>query len=183
MSKSITEDPEYQMAKESHKQFINGILNGKSNTDAYALAFPKASRPVCGSKGAVLRAKYEPLLNRYVPLTPEQVNKITDETIGNLTLMAFADVSDMFDKHGKPLPVKKMPKAIRMGITEVEVRNNKVSYKMGGKLKALEILAKVARLTEEKTEVSITLMTEEEKNAKIKEILVRAVARNEDEND
>ena len=183
MSKSITDDPEYQMAKASHKQFITNILNGMNNTEAYSLAFPNASKPVCGSKGAVLRAKYEPLINRYVPLTPEQVNKITDETIGNLTLMAFADVSDMFDKHGKPLPVKKMPKAIRMGITEVEVRNNKVSYKMGGKLKALEILAKVARLTEEKTEVSITLMTEEEKNAKIKEILVRAVARNEDEND
>lgn len=183
MAKSITEDPEYLMAKDSHKEFITHILNGKSNTDAYALAFPKASRPVCGSKGAVLRAKYEPLINRYVPLTPEHINKISDETIGNLTLMAFADVSEMFDKNGKPLPVKKMPKAIRMGITEVEVRNNKVSYKMGGKLKALELLAKVARLTEDKTEVSITLMSEEEKNARIREILVRAVSRDGEESE
>lgn len=180
---SITDDPEYLIAKDSHKQFITHILNGKNNTEAYALAFPNASRPVCGSKGAVLRAKYEPLINRYVPLTPEHINKISEETIGNLTLMAFADVSEMFDKAGKPLPVKQMPKAIRMGITEVEVRNNKVSYKIGGKLKALEILAKIARLTDNQPEVSITIMTEEEKENKIKELLVRAVRRSDEEND
>ena len=109
-NKSIEDDPEYKAAKESHKQFITHVLNGKNNTEAYAAAYPNASYAVCGSKGAVLKKKYEPLLNRYLPLTPEMINKISDETIGNLTLMAFADVSEMFDKHGKPLPVKKCQK-------------------------------------------------------------------------
>ena len=183
MAKSISDDPEYMMAKESHKQFITNILNGMNNTEAYALAYPNASYKVCGSKGSILRTKYEPLINRYVPLTPDHINKITDETIGNLTLMAFADASDMFGKDGKPLPIKKMPKAIRMGITEVEVKGNKVSYKIGGKLKALELLAKVARLTDNAPEISITLMSEEEKEQKIREILVRAVGRDGENDD
>ena len=180
MSKGIETDPEYKKAKDTHKQFITLVLNGKSYTDAYSQVFPNASHNVAGSKGSILAKKYAPLMNRYMPLTPEDIKQIGEETIGNLTLMAFADLQDMFGKDGKLLPVKKMPKAIRMGITEVEVKGSKVSYKMGGKLKALEILAKVARLTETQPEISITIMTEEEKENRIREILVQAVRRKDD---
>jgi hypothetical protein len=181
MSKGIEEDPEYKNLKPLHKQFITLVLNGKSITDAYAELYPNAStRKIAGCKGSTLAKKYAPLIDRYKPLTSEAIKQIGEQTISNLTLMAFADLQDMFSKDGKLLPIKKMPIGIRMGITEVEVKGNKVSYKMGGKVKALEILAKVARLTDNVPEVSITIMTEEEKENKIREILVKAVGRDED---
>jgi hypothetical protein len=184
MSKGIEQDPEYKNLKPKHREFITLVLNGKSYSDAYAELYPNAStRKIAGCKGSLLAKKYAPLINRYKPLTPEMVKQIGEETIANLTLMAFADMEDMFGKDGKLLPIKKMPKAIRMGITEVEVKGNKVSYKVGGKVKALEILAKVARLTETQPEVSITIMTEEEKQNRIREILVQAVGRSDDVED
>jgi len=181
---SMEQDPEYDNAKQSHKDFITAVMAGKSHTDAYALAFPNASRKTAGSKATVLYRKYKNLIQRHSPLTADMVQVIADQTIQNLKQMAFADASDMIDKtSGRPLPLHKMPKAVRMGITEMSVSGNKYKYVMGGKMKALELLAKITKLDEApKTEVNISI-TQEEKENRIREILVQAISREGKDND
>jgi len=181
MARKIEE--EFDKLKPTHKEFITNILNGKSATESYALAFPNASRKTAGVKGHKLKTQYAHIIASSTQTNPDLVRDIAEQTIANLTLMAFADTSLMFDKKGMLKPLSSIPKEIRMSITEIEVKGKKVSYKIGGKLKALEILAKVARLTESQPEVSITIMTEEEKEKRIKEILVQAVRRDADEDD
>ena len=181
MSKPIGE--EFEKLKPSHQEFITHILEGKNATESYALAFPNANRKTAGVKGHKLKNQYSHIIADRTRTNPDLVREIAEQTIANLTLMAFADTSLMFDKKGMLKPLNQIPKEIRMSITEIEVKGKKVSYKIGGKLKALEILAKVARLTDQQPEVSITIMTEEEKQNRIREILVQAVGRSDDVED
>ena len=181
---SITEDPEYDKLKDTHKVFINNVLAGKSYTDSYALAYPNASRKTAQTKSSSMYNKYRDLIERNTALTPDLIHVIAEQTIQNLKAMAFADVSEMINKNtGKPLPLHRMPKAVRMGITEMSVKGDKYTYVIGGKLKAMELLAKITKLDEApKTEVNISI-TEEEKENRIREILVQAIGRNGEDND
>lgn len=177
MAKPIGE--EFDKLKPSHQEFITHILEGKNATESYALAFPNANRKTSGVKGHKLKNQYSHIISSKTRVNPDMIKEIAEETIANLTLMAFADTSLMFDKKGMLKPLSSIPKEIRMSITEIEVKGKKVSYKIGGKLKALEILAKVVKLTDQQPEISISIMTEQEKNDRIKEILVKAIGRDE----
>jgi hypothetical protein len=177
---SISDDPEYDNLKDAHKIFINNVLGGKTYTESYALAYPDASLQTARSKSSNMYRKFRDLIERHTALTPDLVHVIAEQTIQNLKAMAFADVSEMINKtNGKPLPLHRMPKSIRMGITEMSVRGDKYTYVIGGKLKAMELLAKITKLDEApKTEVNITI-TQEEKEKRIREILVQAAGREE----
>jgi hypothetical protein len=176
---SISEDPEYDNLRDTHKIFITNVLAGKTYTDAYALAYPNASLQTARSKSSAMYKRFKDLIERHTPLSPDVIHVIAEQTIQNLKAMAFADVSEMINKNtGKPLPLHRMPKPLRMGITEISVKGDKYTYVIGGKLKAMELLAKITKLDEApKTEVNITI-SEEEKENRIKEILVSALGRN-----
>jgi hypothetical protein len=177
---SLSDDEDYKKIKiEAHKQFILNIMKGHNATESYALAFPNAGRKTAGVKGYKLKNQYMDIIERNAPINPDKIEDVANQTLHNLTLMAFADLGKMVNAKGVPLPLHKVPKEIRMAITEIEVEGNKLKYKVGGKLKALEVLSKIARLNAPETEININLINEEERDSKIKEIIVRAMNRNE----
>jgi len=179
---ALEDDEEYQNLKPVHQAFVHGILTGKNATDAYSLAFPKANRKTAGVKGSVLKAKFADLIERNAPINLDKIDKVANATLNNLTLMAFADLKDMVDESGIPKKLHKMPKSLRMAITEVEVEGEKIKYKIGGKTKAMELLAKIAKLHVEQPQIDISIITEEERDSKIKEIVVNAMSRKGDGN-
>lgn len=179
---ALEDDEDYKAIKsEGHKRFIVNVLKGNNPTNAYRLAYPNHKYTVALTKASVLNKKYGHIIERNAPIDSVKLEKIANQTLHHLTLMAFADLGDMIDKNGEVKPVHLIPKPIRMAITEIEVDGNKIKYKMGGKIKALEVLSKVARLHSEQPEVNISLITEEERDSKIKEIVVRAMKRDEGE--
>jgi hypothetical protein len=179
---SLADDEEYKAIKiEAHKQFILNIMKGHNATESYSLAFPNAGRKTAGVKGYKLKNQYANIIERNAPINPDKIEDVANQTLHNLTLMAFADLGKMVNAKGVPLPLHKVPKEIRMAITEIEVEGNKLKYKVGGKLKALEVLSKIARLNAPETEINISLINEEERDSKIREIVVRAMNRNEEE--
>lgn len=173
---AIEDDKDWKaIRRETHKVFISNLLQGKTATASYKIAFPKANPALAGKRGYEMKNRYAELIARHSAVPPIALERVADKTLENLTLMAFGDVGDLTDADGKPLPLKQVPAALRMAITEVEIDGDRVKYKIGGKVKALEILSRVARLHEDKTEINISLITEEERDNKIKEIVVRAL--------
>lgn len=181
---AIEDDPEWKsIKKNSHKQFISFMLAGKNSTEAYALSFPNASRKTAGQHGHQLKNKYKDILARQAPIPSVALERVASQTLENLTLMAFADVVDMVDEHGKPRALQDIPKPLRMAITEVEIDGERVKYKVGGKAKAIEILARIARLTENDPKIEITMITEEERQSKLREIVINAMRREDSAED
>lgn len=177
-TKTLESDPEYRKIKDSHKLFLSHLMKGETATDAYRLAFPLASHKKAGTRGYELKNRYAALLERHRPIDPVVIERVAARTLENLTLMAFADVGGLVDDGGKPLPLKDVPKELRMAITEIEIRGDKVKYTLAGKVKALEVLSRVARMDQPRTEVNISIINEEERDRKIHEILVKAKERN-----
>ena len=178
---ALEDDPEYQALPNKQKMFLFNLLSGKNATDSYALAYPKANRKSAGQHGYELKKRFSNIIERNSPILVDKIEKVANETLHNLTLMAFADIGNMFDENNQLKSIHDMPKSLRMAVTEVEVEGDKIKYKMGGRIKALEILSKVARLHNEQPEMHISLITEEERDSKIKEIVLRAQARRDDD--
>jgi len=180
---SLEDDKDYKAIKiPAHKEFITNILRGHSATESYALAFPHVKRNTAAAKGYKLKNQYGDIIERNAPINPDKVEAVAKETLHNLTLMAFADLGKMVDAKGEPLPLAKVPKEIRMAITEIEVEGDKLKYKVGGKLKAIEVLSKMVRLAPAETEININLLNERQRDEKIQEIIVRALNRNSSDN-
>jgi len=178
----LEDDEEYINAKPQHQVFLHSLLKGNTLTKAYQTAYPHASEKTAATKGCALGKKYDALLRRVHLLHEDTIEKVSNQTLHNLTLMAFADLGSIVEANGTPKPLNKIPRHIRMAITEVEIEGKRVKYKVGGKLKALEILSRIARLQNDNNEINISLITEEERNTKIKEIVINALKRNgEDE--
>lgn len=179
----LEDDEEYINAKPQHQVFIHNLLKGNTLTKAYQLAYPTANERTAATKGCQLKKKFSGLLDRVQMINEETLEKVSNQTLHNLTLMAFADLGEIVEKNGTPKPLYKIPRHIRMAITEVEIEGKRVKYKVGGKLKALEILSKIARLQNDNNEINISLITEEERNSKIREIVVNAMNRNGDDDE
>ncbi len=177
---TIESDPEYQNLKQNHKDFIANVLAGKNYTDSYHLVYPNASRRTSGTKGCGLYNKYKNLIDRHQAVTPQTLSAIANETVANLKAIAFSDPSKIVDSEGKIVPMHRLPQEIKLGITEVSIKGDVVKYKMDGKLKAMELLARICKLDEgSQTTVNIAI-SESERENKIKEILVRALGREEE---
>jgi hypothetical protein len=102
-----------------------------------------------------------------------RVSRIEDaaaKTTENLMAMAFSDVGQVVDDVGRPRKIRDLPEPLRKAITDIEVEGDSIRYKLGGKLKALEILGKMSNLIKEPS-VNLNFISEEERNKKILEIL------------
>lgn len=180
---AIEDEEEFILAKKPHKLFMLNILKGMNATEAYSQAFPKAKRSTAATHGWILKKKYEGLLSRHILINSTQLERLANETLANLVLMAFADVGDIVDELGKARALKDIPKPLRMTITEIEMDNNKVKYKMTGKLKALELLTKIVRLSNDAPQTEINIISDEERKQKIKEIIYNATNRETKKNE
>lgn len=175
---ALEDDEDYKKIKsERHKNFIVNVLKGHNSTTAYRMAYPHQKASMALSHSSNLRKKYGHIIERNAPLDSVKLERVASLTLHHLQQMAFADLGEMIDSKGEVKPVHLIPKPLRMAITEVEVDGGKIKYKLGGKMKALEVLSKVARLHSEVPEINISLITEEERDRQIKEIVVGALAR------
>ena len=180
---SLSDDPDFKKIKvEGYRQFLTNLLAGHNGIKSYQMAYPNASPKTAGVKATQLKKKFGHILERNSPINPDRIEDVANQTLHNLSLMAFADLGQMVDAKGMPLPLQQVPVEIRMAITEIEVDGEKLKYKVGGKIKALEILAKIARLHQPETaSVNIELITEEERNSRLKEIVISAMTREDED--
>lgn len=171
----LEDDPEFKAIRiEKHKDFLVHVNRGSTAAEAYRLTYPKAKKQYSGKRGYELRKKYNHILERHITLPPTEEEALGERTLENLTRMAFADVADMLGRDGQPLPINEIPVGLRMAITEVELNGKRVRYKIGGKLKALEVLTRIAKLEGDSPLVHISLGSEGEREQRIYEILERA---------
>ena len=175
---ALEDDEEYKALKrDAHKLFLSNLMRGKNATEAYKLSFPDAAHSTAQQKGHTLKKKYAHILERHLQLPLEALKDVQKATLDNLALMAFADVGGLVDEENNAIPLKALPQPLRMAITEIEIERGRVRYKLSGKVKALEMLSRITRLDEPQPAVSIGVITTEERDAKIKEILVNALKR------
>mgnify|MGYP006275890811 CR=1 FL=1 len=179
---SIENDPDWIKIKvEGHKKFINAFLAGKNATEAYQSAYPNASRRTSNEKGYRLKERYKELIERQTYIPSVALERVASRTLENLTQMAFADPAEMLDRNGNPRNLKDIPKALRMAITEVEIDKKGMRFKLGGRTQALQLLAKIAKIDRDEPETQIAIITQEEKNAQLRDILVGAMRREKSE--
>ena len=175
---SLHDDPEWRaIKKDTHKQFIQNILLGKSATEAYALSFPNSNRSTAAQKGHQLKNKYSDLIARQSYIPSIAIERVANKTLENLMLLAFADIGDMVDANGVPKPIHDIPKPLRMAITEVEIDGDRVKYKVTGRTKALELLAKITKIDNPQPQIEINMISEEERKQKLMQILTVAANR------
>lgn len=138
------------------------LANGQNATDAYRTAYPRATTRTCEVEGgrllrnpvvkAKIAAALQKRLNRY--------EVTSDRIIEELASIAFLDSAQLYDRSGDLVPIHDLPERVRCAICQIEtessggddggVRVSKV--KTNSKLKALELLAKLACGMAEKVE-------------------------------
>jgi phage terminase small subunit len=91
----------------------------------------------------------------------ERTNITSDLVLRELALIAFADIGDVLDADGNPLPIKAMPVHIRRSIAAIEVvqisgtkKGTVTRVRLNDKLRALELLGRHLGLFCVKVEVS-----------------------------
>lgn len=178
--------PQYLKLNPEQQIFTSGVISGLTLQEAYHAAYPQAGPKTVASKA------YKLIKNENVAYCVREAKRdlaagleaTQIATIESIKEMAFADPQEFMKVDGTPRKLKDVPKELRACITEVEFDGDKVKYKLTGKLKALELLAKMCRLTEsQSTQVQVNIMTENERDDKIKEILVKAIGNDTDGND
>jgi hypothetical protein len=174
---ALRDDPEFLAIPQKHQELVALLVDGITPTVAYGRLYPNASHSSCKKKGSHYNIKYKNIILRNSPMQFVDIKKIADQTLKNLTLMAFADVGEIFDGYGKVRTIKEMPKELRMCVTEIEVEGDRVKYKLNGKMEAVKCLAKISRLAPETTAIQVNLISEEEKAKRIQEILITALQR------
>lgn len=180
---SLEDDPQFKELKDQHKQFIRYLLEGRSAVDSYSLCYPKAGYNTAAAKGHELKHKpvVQELLRKNDYEGSHIIRDTANATVENLRAMAFADLGDIFKPDGTLKPIRSLPKALRISITEIEVEGDKVKWKLGGKTKALELLSKITKIAAEPTtQVEVNIISEEERDRAINEILIKANARDPD---
>jgi len=180
---SLEGDMDFLKLKKEHQEFLLHVLGGETRVHSYQLVYPKASYQVAANKSTALCRKKEikGIIDRDRLARGSMIEAQAQKTIENLQAIAFADVDDLFDEAGKVKEIKNLPKAIRQSITEIEINGDGTyKLKLNGKIEALKLLAKITRLTSEhSTNVQVQVIAEGDRDAKIKDILVKAMAREE----
>ena len=181
MADSYKESLVYIDLKREHKEFVSHLLAGDNGIDAYMKAYPRVKYSTANSKASILYNKdyiqqVLQLANRDKVASIEEAGI---KTIQQLQNMAFADVGGVIDMAtGKPKALADLPPALRQSISEVEIDGDRVKYKLGGKIKSLELLAKITKLTDAAaTQVNIQILNESERDEKIQQILIKAITR------
>jgi len=172
-------DEDYKKLTNIQKKFVSNVINGFNYTEAYMQAGSKTNRRAAAVKGSELAISCRELIERHIFIPNTSIEKMADKTLGNLAAIAFADPAEIIDnKTGKPKALKDMPLNLRLAITEIEIEGDVVKYKFGGKTKSLEMLAKIGKLFNDQQNVQVAIITEEDRDNKIREILISAANRN-----
>lgn len=173
---ALEDNPDFRVLPDKDKKFIYHLLKGRTAKEAYKLTHPTATKRSCETKGSQLRQKYKHFVEESLSQGGllEGVNK---RVVENLVAMAFADTGELLDEQGRPRSLKDIPPNLRRCITEFEIDGEHIRYKLTGKLKSLETLAKITRLTENSPAVQVEVITESQRDAKLDSILVNALKR------
>jgi len=166
----------FQKLKEPVQKFIMNVLAGFNFVQSYIMSHPGAeNNAIIRGRAWKLAARPDVrlIIDRENKLRASRIEEAAALTTENLLSMAFADVGEVIDENGKPRKLRELPDPLRKSITEIEVDGDCVKYRLGGKLKALEILGKMTNLFKE-PKVELNVITEEERTKRILEIIQAA---------
>lgn len=144
--------------------FATAIIEGKTQADAYRLAYPasKSWENQKVAQKASAFAKSKPVKERIEGLRSKamKANEVTAErVIAGLSQLAFFDIRKLVDDDGNPLPVSKLPDDVAAALVGLDIvqfgnadagRGTVMKIKMADKLGALTTLARHLGLLNDK---------------------------------
>ena len=136
--------------------FCQAIMQTKSQSDAYRLAFPncKKWKPETIHNKASKFAKLDEVVARLAELSDTQLNRYEasiDRVLQELSRIAFFNPKKLFNENGEPIPIHELPDEVAAVIGGFEFmqsndKENQEEYlrrlKLVGKEKGLEMLGR-----------------------------------------
>lgn len=168
---------------ESEKQFVLHFLTCYSAKEAYKRVFPDTPDYIALTKGAHLlqKPKVVDYLRDKIKDKELELDILAERTLTELAAIAYMDPAELYNPlTGSLYTILEMPPHVRAAISEITVLpDNKVTYKLGGKQKALDQLVKITKLLDNVLNVDIVAapITEKDKAERIKALLARAAER------
>lgn len=137
------------------REYVANDFNGEKA--AIRAGYSKRSAKVTASR-LLTDANVKQRIAEYVS-AQESNHRITQERIVELyEHMATVDASDLYDEAGEAIPLKKLPKHVRMAVKEVKRnKDGSIDYILWPKDKALEALAKYRKMFVDRIEHSGTI--------------------------
>lgn len=167
--------------------FIRHYLAGTSVTQAWEYAVSATPHDGSNSGGAAGYRFLETVAaQELIKQEAERRYGVTvagpDETLAEISRIAFSDIGDAFGPDGAILPINQMPTTIRRALTSVEMCTDKETgaalpapkkIAITSKIAALEQLCKIHRLYEQSVTVVVGSMTQEELVARARELIAK----------
>ena len=150
---------------ENQEAFVQALKRGLSQREAYYEAYPNSRKwkpSTVDSKASNLFKKNGKVVARWHELTDkvkasaEQKCIVdTDRLLRQLAEIGFADMRDLFDEYGQPLPPNRLPDRIARCITSVDTSfdtngNILYKYRLNPKDKSLALMAQILGMLQPK---------------------------------
>lgn len=147
--------------------FATAIIEGKTQADAYRLAYPASKNwdnQKVAQKASVF-ARSKPVKERIADLRAKaaQANEIrATDILAELKRLAFFDIRKLVDAEGNPLPVNQLPDDVAAALVGLDIvqfgnadagRGTVMKIKMADKLGALTTLARHLGLLSDKLKI------------------------------
>lgn len=107
-------------------------------------------------QGSVLlsKPKVKARLAELAQLQAARLDLTADTVLSELLLLAKVDPKDLVDARGRPLPMHKIPEAVRRAISSVEVTKEGTKYRLWSKTTSLELLGRHLKLFLDRFEIT-----------------------------
>lgn len=149
---------------DKQEAFVQALARGLSQREAYYEAYPKSKRwsETTADANACRLAKNSKVIARLNELTSkvrasaeQKCIVTTDQVLQQLAEIGLADMRDLFDDEGHPLPPNRLPDRIARCITSVDTMvdaagNTYYKYRLNPKDKSLALMAQILGMLQPK---------------------------------
>jgi phage terminase small subunit len=137
------------------------VANGFKGTAAYRSVAPHATEATCRSEAArwMTKPHIRRFLDAQLSLYFSRLEMAGAEALGRVAQDAKADIRELFDEHGKPLPAHLWPDSIANSIEACEVRaDGSVRVKLVSKLAARRLILEATGTLQDSTRDGVSAL-------------------------
>lgn len=149
---------------DKQEAFVQALVRGLSQREAYYEAYPKSKqwKEASVDSKACLLAQNVKVMSRLNELTvkvrasaEKKAIVTTEQVLQQLAEIGFADMRDLFDDEGYPLPPQRLPSRIARCVTGVDTSydpagNLCYKYRLNPKDKSLALMAQILGMLQPK---------------------------------
>ena len=143
---------------DKQETFVQALKRGLSQREAYYEAYPRSrnwkpstvdskASHLFNDNGKIV-ARWHELTDKVRASAEEKCIVTTDQVLQQLAEIGFADMRDLYDEDGHPLPPSRLPDRIARCITSVDtmvdaIGNTYYKYRLNPKDKSLALMAQI----------------------------------------